>query len=68
MERDDDLPKDPYRSPGFHTPEDVPPAAPPREAPSAGKVAVVTALLVVGLPLAAIVLLFAVCTAVVAFA
>ena len=68
MERDDGLPKDPYRSPGFHTAEDVPPAAPPREAPSTGKVVVVTLLLMIGVPIAAIVLLFAVCTAFVAFA
>lgn len=66
MERNDDRTDDPYRSPGIESMPDVPP--PPQTPPSAGKVLVVTTLLVIGLPIAAIVLLFAVCTAVVAFA
>jgi hypothetical protein len=64
MERDDDRPRDPYRSPGFDAMEEVPP--PPQAPPSAGKVLVVTLLLVIGLPIAAVVLLFAVCTALIA--
>ncbi|HEV7280446.1 MAG TPA: hypothetical protein VGN57_09570 [Pirellulaceae bacterium] len=66
MEREDD--HDPYRSPGLDSAEDVAAPTPRRERPSAGKVALVTLLLAVGVPLAAIVLLFAVCTAFVAFA
>jgi hypothetical protein len=65
MERDDDGPQDPYRSPGIGSLEERPP--PPQTPPSAGKALVVTLLLVIGLPIAAVVLLFAVCTALVAF-
>lgn len=63
MERDDDRLQDPYRSPGIDAMEEVPP--PPQTPPSAGKVLVVTLLLAIGLPIAAVVLLFAVCTALV---
>jgi hypothetical protein len=65
MERKDDRTEDPYRSPGLDSMEEVPPPQ-PQTPPSAGKALVVTLLLAVGLPIAAIVLLFAVCTALVA--
>lgn len=65
MQRDDDRPENPYLAPGVDAEE---PPPPPQEPPSAGKVIVVTLLLVVGLPIAALVLLFAVCTAFVALA
>ena len=68
MEPDDDRRQDPYRSPGLASAEEVPPPTPPREAPTAGKVIIVTLLLAIGVPLAALVLLFAVCTAFVALA
>lgn len=68
MERQKEGEADPYRSPGLESAKEVPAPTPLREPPSAGKVVVVTLLLAIGLPLAVIVLLFAVCTAFVAFA
>lgn len=66
MHRDDDRPENPYLAPGIDTEKEAP--APPQQPPSVGKVVVVTLLLVVGLPIAALVLLFAICTAFVALA
>lgn len=66
MKPDDDRPRNPYLAPGVDQGEELPPL--PQESPSAGKVIVVTLLLAIGLPIAALVLLFALCTAFVAMA
>lgn len=65
MERNEEPSDDPYRAPGVDSME-PPPALPPSQPPTAGKAIVIGILLAIGLPIAAIVLLFALCTALVA--
>ena len=59
-------PVDPYRAPGVE-PHEAPPPPVVSQPPTVAKAIVIGLLLAIGLPVAAVVLLFAVCTALFAF-